>query len=313
MTVNGLLDPERVGLDVEDGLVCTGRVRDAKIEVPLAEIEVGKKNPNFKLLSDYAYWFHNWPCQDEGDIDREYDDSPGVTSWNVSAYRDEGDIDEEDAEEIMPPSPRIWAVATLVCGVGGVLLGATIGAALGTLNGARTAAMIGGIPLGMIGAFLLGRYGIIFGAVNRLRHGAALGAIFGSLGGGLVGVIAGLMVVALPWSLVGFIVGMFVGPYVLPQRRRRSVSLRAAALGTSGGVLISAFRHDQARATAGAVSGAITGLAVAAGLILLLVGASHLIQKAAIGHDDDESEEADESDGVEADEDDGGVLRPRQF
>jgi hypothetical protein len=87
------------------------------------------------------------------------------------------------------------------------------------------------------------------------------------------------------------------------------VSLRAAALGTCGGVLISAFRQDQARATAGAVSGTITGLVVAAGLVLLLVGFVYLIPRAPLGYDG----EADEFEGVEADEDDGGVgLRPRR-
>ena len=40
MTVTGLLER----LDVEDGLVCLGRVRDDETEFPLAEIEVGKKN-----------------------------------------------------------------------------------------------------------------------------------------------------------------------------------------------------------------------------------------------------------------------------
>ena len=73
MTVTGLLDPMREGLGVEDGLFCKGRGRGDEIEVPLAEIEVGKKDPNFKLISDYAYWFHNWPCRDESEIDREDD------------------------------------------------------------------------------------------------------------------------------------------------------------------------------------------------------------------------------------------------
>jgi hypothetical protein len=314
LNVTGLLDPEEGGLSVEDGLICEGRNRDEAIEFPLCEIEVKKKDPNFKLVSDYAYWFHNWPCRDEDDIDREDDSLPGVMSLTETASRDESDIDGEDADQaivskIPQPGPWFWALATLVFGVVSGMVGATIGAALGTLNGAGLAAGIGGIPLGMIGAFVLGRYGIIFGAVNRLRYGAFLGAVFGSLGGGLVGVVAGLTVVALPWSLLGLIVGMFVGPYVLPQQRRRLVSLRAAALGTCGGVLISAFRHDQARATAGAVSGTITGLVVAAGLVLLLVGFVYLIPRAPMGYDG----EADEVEGVEADEDDGGVgLRPRR-
>jgi len=173
------------------------------------------------------------------------------------------------------------------------------------LDGAGLAARIGGIPLGTIGAFVLGRYGIVFGAMNRLRYGVFLGAVLGSLGGGLVGVVAGLTVVALPWSLLGLIVGMFSGPYVLPQRRRRSVSLRAAALGTCGGVLITAFRHDRVGATAGAVSGTITGLVAAAGLILLLVGFVYLIPRTPKGCDGEEAEFEE----VEEEEDGHGALR----
>ena len=70
---------------MEDGLVCTGRGRDDEIEFPLAEIEVRKKDPNFKLVSDYAYWFHNWPCRDEDDIDRE--DDREIESGNLPPSR----------------------------------------------------------------------------------------------------------------------------------------------------------------------------------------------------------------------------------
>ena len=280
MTVTGLLDPdESGGLSVEDGLVCTGRDRDEEIEIPLCDIEVKTKDPNFKLVSDYAYWFHNWPCRDGGDIGR-------------------GDDDREIEAEIMPPTRAVLVMVALILGVGGCLLGATIGAALGTLNGAATAALIGGVPLGMTGAFLLGRYGRAVGAVYQLRYETVLGVIFGLVGGGLVGVIAGLAVVALPWSLLGLIVGMFSGPYVLPQKRRRLISLRAATLGTCAGILISAFRHDRARATSGAVPGMITGLLVAAGLVLLLVGAVYLMPRSPTGSDDTDGED-DEFEGVE--------------
>jgi len=87
------------------------------------------------------------------------------------------------------------------------------------------------------------------------------------------------------------------------------VSLRAGALGTCGGLLISAFRHDQARATEGAVSGAITGLVVAAGLVLLLVGFVYLIPRTPMGYDgeEDEFEDVDEEG-----EDQGGGLRLRR-
>ena len=37
--------------------------RDAQgeaLEVPLDELELGKKDPNRRLLSDHSYWFHNY-------------------------------------------------------------------------------------------------------------------------------------------------------------------------------------------------------------------------------------------------------------
>jgi len=287
MTVTGLLDPVR-GLDVQDGLVCTGRVRGDEIEFPLADIEVRskKKDSNVKLISDYAYWFHNWPCRDEGDIDPDDDDEEGIKP------------------EIPPPSRRVLIKVALVLGVGGCLLGATIGAALKTLSGAGPAAMIGGIPLGMIGAFLVGRYGMAAGAVGRFRYEAVLGTAFGLVGGGVVGAVAGLTVVALPWSLLGLLAGMFLGPYLLPKRQRRRVSFRVASFGTCVGILVSAFRHGQARAASGASSGAILGLVVAAGLVLLLVGAVSRMPGRPIGHDID-----DEDDEFEGAERPGGGLR----
>jgi Calcium binding len=345
IAVSGLLDPVRKGLDEEDGLFCKGRGRGEKFEVPLAEIEVRKKDPNFKLISDYAYWFVNWPCQDESDIDWEDDGQddpsglyptagtpqPSAVGGNSPAFGrgpacagcspTEGQGPAEGQGRPAPGAPRSedlplgpWLVikAVLVCGVGGGILGAAIGAAFKTFDGAWLAALIGGIPPGAIGALILGRYGIIFGAVNRIRFGALLGAVLGSLGGGLVGLVAGLTVLALPWSLLGLIAGLFLGPHVLAQKQQQLVSFRGGALGTCGGILISAFRHDQGPATAGAVSGAIIGSVAAAGLLLLLSGAAYLIPRTPMGLDpEDEDEEFEKVE--EEDEDHRGGLRRRRF
>ena len=67
MTVTGLLDPEREPPTSEDGLICTGQIGDEETEFPLSEIEVKKKNPNARLVSDYAYWFNNWPSESDSD------------------------------------------------------------------------------------------------------------------------------------------------------------------------------------------------------------------------------------------------------
>jgi hypothetical protein len=55
-----LADPRDGGIDVEYGLIAVGRdAKGEELEVPLDELELGKKDPNRRLLSDYSYWFHN--------------------------------------------------------------------------------------------------------------------------------------------------------------------------------------------------------------------------------------------------------------
>ena len=41
--IHGLPDPEEIGFDEEDGLICHGRDQNGRIEIPLAEIELKKK------------------------------------------------------------------------------------------------------------------------------------------------------------------------------------------------------------------------------------------------------------------------------
>ena len=61
VTITGLADPEDCGIDEGYGLTGLGRDPEGEeIGVPLDEIEVGKKDPNRRLLDDYSYWFHNW-------------------------------------------------------------------------------------------------------------------------------------------------------------------------------------------------------------------------------------------------------------
>lgn len=56
-----LSDPESDEIDEEYGLTGWGRgPDDVPIELQLDEIELGKKDPNRRLLEDYSYWFHNW-------------------------------------------------------------------------------------------------------------------------------------------------------------------------------------------------------------------------------------------------------------
>jgi hypothetical protein len=59
VTIHCLLDPEENGLEKKEGLISTGLSQDGPIEIPLAEVEIKKKAPNHRLVSDYSYWFHN--------------------------------------------------------------------------------------------------------------------------------------------------------------------------------------------------------------------------------------------------------------
>ena len=56
--ITGLADPEEA-CDEMYGLLCEARVEGRLVEVPLAECEAKKGNPNRQLLKDYSYWFWN--------------------------------------------------------------------------------------------------------------------------------------------------------------------------------------------------------------------------------------------------------------
>ena len=59
ITLFGLLDPGDFPDDMY-GLFCQARRDGERIELPLTEVEVGKGNPNRRLVKDYSYWFVNW-------------------------------------------------------------------------------------------------------------------------------------------------------------------------------------------------------------------------------------------------------------
>ena len=59
ITVLGLLDPDEFSDDMY-GLFCQARRDGERVELPLTEVEVKKRNPNRRLVEDYSYWFVNW-------------------------------------------------------------------------------------------------------------------------------------------------------------------------------------------------------------------------------------------------------------
>jgi hypothetical protein len=61
VAITGLVHPQEGRIDEEYGLIGLGHnPKGEEIEFPLDEIELGKKDPNRSLLSDYSYWFQNW-------------------------------------------------------------------------------------------------------------------------------------------------------------------------------------------------------------------------------------------------------------
>lgn len=61
VAINGLADSKEGVIDEDYGLIGLGRdPKGEEIEFPLDEVELGKKDPNRRLLSDYSFWFHNW-------------------------------------------------------------------------------------------------------------------------------------------------------------------------------------------------------------------------------------------------------------
>jgi Calcium binding len=291
MTVTALLDPEEDGPIEEDGLICLGRDSGEEVVFPLGEVEVGKKTPNYRLVSDYAFWFHNWSS-----------DSGGHDGWEL--------LGKDGASPSAPPSRRGFIKSIFICGMAGGILGSSIGAALPTIRGAGLAAMVGGIPLALIGMLLLGVFGFFFGAVNRIRHGRLLGAIIGLVVGGIIGAFAGLTILAFPWSLIGIIAGVVVGRILTGHGRIGSRSLVCIILGTCSGIFVAAYRQDGDRAIRGALSGAISGVAAGAGLLLVLIVVLYAMPTVP-RHFEVVSEGA--ADSLEDDDDDDGGLRVRRF
>lgn len=270
LAVTGLADPEVERLDDEYGLIGKGHDQGRVIRVPLDEIEVKKKDPNAKLVADYACWFQH--CGG-GRMGR----------WERALW-------DHDGPSPQPLASRWRFVkAVTVVGMAGGVLGATIGAALSAIKHAGPAALIGGVPSGALGAWLLGRYGFFFGAMNRIRHGSLFGAILGLLVGGLLGVLVGLTIPALPWSLAGGIVGVIAGRTLVAEGWRSLGAVLGAIVGTCGGILVLAFRRDQAEATDGCLSGGILGVIVGSVLLAALAGSLHLLpRRAGVSHEHNE-------------------------
>jgi hypothetical protein len=260
MTVMKLVDPEDEALTEEDGLRLTARYRDREIVASLSGIEVRRKDRNYKLVDDYGYWFHNWPCRS----DRcDMGESPGRAVQTLVAG----------------PSDRATRAIIFCFGSVAGILGAAIGAAFLTFRAAPLVATIGGILVAPIGAFILGRYAFILGSVNRAKHGGLVGTIFGSVVGAILGVFAGLMIPAFPWSLIGIIAGLIMARFLVPGTVWRL--LMGTIMMPACGILFAAYRQDGDRALLGAFAGSILGLIGVAGLVTGFIAAMRAVMSTA--------------------------------
>jgi hypothetical protein len=174
------------------------------------------------------------------------------------------------------PGSAWWGLVKviLICGLVGGLIGAAIDAALRTGGYALSAALIGGIPAAVIGACGLAWYGWLFGAVNRLRHGALIGGALGILGAGTLGMVAGLSVWAVAWSLPGAIVGGLVQSSLTRPERRWLGLLPGVLAGATVGILVRAVRIGpddvMTDASDGAIVGAVLGILLIPALLAWL-------------------------------------------
>ncbi len=58
--ISKLEAPVEEEFDEECGLFGIGSGPDEEIEIPLESIELKKQDPNYRLISDYTHWSHNW-------------------------------------------------------------------------------------------------------------------------------------------------------------------------------------------------------------------------------------------------------------
>jgi hypothetical protein len=248
------LDRE-IGWDETDGIFCKIRTSGTEEVVPLADLQIRRSSPNYRLIDDYAEWF-------AGNLSEELDDEDF----------DDEEVDDEEVDDDEDDSPEILAEVVKISLVGGWLqifafvaaVGAVLGPALATMTWARWTAGIGAAVLGL---------GMAIGAVKgaqelplRLRFvdiagGFIVGFVFGAIYGAMVVAFIGAGLGAAAWLLLGR----------LPLGARRPAILDWPGSGTVAagcGVLAEAFYLNPEAATSGLRYGPLVGLVC--GLLLYL-------------------------------------------
>lgn len=257
VTVAGLLDADES--DEDDGLMCeAAQSGDDQAVIPLAELESTINIHNRQLLDDYAYWFHN--------------SANAIAEVAVTSYSTDS---QWIPLEFSPYQPSKWALlrTTVKCGIWGGIVGVPLGSLLAAIEIVQFAAIAGAVIVGILGYGCGARYGMIVGAINRLRYASLYGGIFGAIGGALLGALIGALLGAIVGLLVGIVVGALVGNLLLPQGKR----FISVALGAFAGGTLQAFYFDEEKAMTGAIYGAIFGAVGGIVIFLAVVGLLFLI------------------------------------
>ena len=239
--------------DEEKGILCEATEEGESVCFDLADLQSTVNIHNRQLIEDYASWFHNWPGE-SSDIAPWTGGGGVVTSsrWilpDLPSFR---------------PKRRALFEAILKCGITGGVIGIPLGSLFAAMEIVQIGAIVGTVIVGLIGYWAGARYGMIFGAVNRLKHGSLYGGILGAIGGGILGALIG----ALLGAIVGIVVGGMIGALISKWLLRGAKRITGVVLGAAAGATLQAFYFDQEKATAGAMYGAIIG--VAAGVVVVL-------------------------------------------
>lgn len=232
----------------EDGLLCAVRVGDEEDVVPLFWLEGTGSTEQRRLVGDYGFWF--------------------VRQTGRVGLR-EGLFDApEEGQEASPP-----ALGRLLnrCGLAGAAYGATVGAIAAVAEEAKLGMAIAGGVLALLLGVAGWRYGVIVGAVNRLRHGPLLGMLMGALAGGLLGALAGALAVVYVGSIAGSIGGVILAGTFAPAARQGRAKFWGGVTGAALGGAGLAFARDQELAAIGLAVGTVLGAVVAAMLAVIVI------------------------------------------
>ena len=251
------LDRE-IGWEDGDGIYC--KIRNGKTEevVPLADLEIRRSNPNYRLISDYSEWFFGGLCEDFDD--EELDDD-----------------EEEEEEDVLPEAVNVSLA-------GGVLhlvaiftaVGAVLGPAIATMSWAKWAAGIGAAVLGLIMATDAAK-----GAKQQpLRIMRFVETTVGLTFGLVYGAVLGTTAVAFIGAGLGFIA------WLLLRRLRLKVKLPVilalppgGVIAAACGVVAEAFYLNRQAAASGLYYGAPIGLGCGALFCLVLLTLVYLASK----------------------------------